>query len=25
LHPSGHLLDWEMAAPFLATHLNHGR
>jgi dienelactone hydrolase len=25
LHPSGHLLDWDMAAPFLATHLNHGR
>ncbi len=25
LHASGHLLDWGMAAPFLATHLNHGR
>ncbi len=24
-HPSGHLLDWERAAPFLAEHLNHGR
>jgi dienelactone hydrolase len=24
-HPSGHLLDWDLAAPFLAEHLNHGR
>ncbi len=24
-HPSGHLLDWERAAPFMAEHLNHGR
>lgn len=24
-HPSGHLLDWDLAAPFLAEHLNYGR